>query len=89
MHRGIAIKLLGPMAAPVGGFRPWWTARRLFRIKPIMDGPTIVKLVPSECLALLEQAKVGRIALSVRAHHSQSPIRSRPAGPLPVRDGTG
>jgi nitroimidazol reductase NimA-like FMN-containing flavoprotein (pyridoxamine 5'-phosphate oxidase superfamily) len=39
------------------------------------QGPAIVKLAPSECLALLEQAKVGRIALSVRALPVIQPVR--------------
>src|SRR5262245_19418076 len=39
------------------------------------QGPMIVKLAPSECLALLEQAKVGRIALSVRALPVIQPVR--------------
>ena len=65
----------GLMAAPVRGFRPLGTARQLFRIKAMVQGPTIVKLAPGECLALLEQAKVGRIALSVRALPVIQPVR--------------
>jgi len=39
------------------------------------QGPMIVKLAASECLALLEQAKVGRIALSVSALPVIQPVR--------------